>query len=60
MPHIRAVKKHALSLSFGQKAGMKDSLRTNKSGSVVGRLKNQAGLKHKHLSEVLQIPASLP
>lgn len=50
MSHIRAVEKHALSLSFGQKAGMKDSLRTNKSGAVVGRLKKQAGLKQKHLS----------
>lgn len=46
MPHVRAVKKHGVSLSLGQKAGMKDSLR-NRSGSVAGRLKNLAGLKQR-------------
>lgn len=55
MPHIRAVNKHALSLSFGQKAGMKDFLRTNKSGFVVGRLKKQAGLKQLKITKCFQL-----
>lgn len=42
-----------LSGTLGQKAGMKDSLRTNRSGSVTGRL------KAKQLREKPKVPAPL-